>query len=85
VISTATCRGLETELDDRSEDITGSIRLLTVSRIDSGVYDEFLGEFHRAYPRIDLHIEVMRSSDIISSLLQKDRDRWAQPVPYAYR
>jgi DNA-binding transcriptional LysR family regulator len=62
---------LETELDDRSEDITGSIRLLTVSRIDSGVYDEFLGEFHRTYPRIDLHIEVMRSSDIISSLLQK--------------
>lgn len=62
---------LETELDDRSEDITGSIRLLTVSRIDSGVYDEFLSEFHRTYPRIDLHIEVMRSSDIISSLLQK--------------
>lgn len=47
------------------------IHALTVSRIDSGVYDEFLGEFHRTYPRIELHIEVMRSSDIISSLLQK--------------
>ncbi|MFP3747321.1 LysR family transcriptional regulator substrate-binding protein, partial [Achromobacter sp. SIMBA_011] len=33
--------------------------------------DEFLAEFHVAYPRIDLQIEVMRSSDIISSVLQK--------------
>jgi DNA-binding transcriptional LysR family regulator len=62
---------LDTELDDRSEDITGSIRLLTVSRIESGVYDEFLADFHRMHPRIDLHIEILRSSDIISSLLQK--------------
>ncbi|WP_297355820.1 LysR family transcriptional regulator [Paraburkholderia sp.] len=62
---------LETELDDRTADITGAIRLLSVSRIDSPVYDEFLAEFHRTYPRIDLQIEVMRSSDIISSLLQK--------------
>ncbi len=62
---------LETELDERTTDITGSIRLLTVSRIESPVYDEFLAEFHVAYPRIDLQIEVMRSSDIISSVLQK--------------
>ncbi|POR55752.1 LysR family transcriptional regulator [Paraburkholderia eburnea] len=62
---------LETELDERTADITGSIRLLTVSRIESPVYDEFLAEFHVAYPRIDLQIEVMRSTDIISSLLQK--------------
>ncbi|MBN3722930.1 LysR family transcriptional regulator [Burkholderia sp. Ac-20379] len=62
---------LDSELDDRTADITGSIRLLTISRIESPVYDEFLAEFHRTYPRIDLQIEVMRSSDIISSLLQK--------------
>ncbi|VWC97763.1 LysR family transcriptional regulator [Burkholderia lata] len=62
---------LETEIDDSTADLTGSIRLLTVSRIESPVYDEFLAEFHRAYPRIDLQIEVMRSSDILSSLLQK--------------
>ena len=62
---------LETGLDERTADITGSIRLLTVSRIESRVYDEFLAEFHTAYPRVDLQIEVMRSSDIISSLLQK--------------
>ncbi|AQH01651.1 LysR family transcriptional regulator [Burkholderia sp. KK1] len=62
---------LETELDDHTEDINGSIRLLTISRIESPAYDAFLADFHRAYPRIDLQIEVMRSSDIISSLLQK--------------
>ncbi|MCW0014768.1 LysR family transcriptional regulator, partial [Burkholderia pseudomallei] len=62
---------LETELDDRSADLTGSIRLLTVSRIESPVYDECLADFHSAYPRIDVQIEVMRSSDILSSLLQK--------------
>ncbi|MBB3258827.1 DNA-binding transcriptional LysR family regulator [Paraburkholderia bannensis] len=62
---------LETELDERTADISGSIRLLTVSRIESRVYDEFLAEFHVAYPRIELQIEVMRSTDIISSLLQK--------------
>ncbi|WP_153102235.1 LysR family transcriptional regulator [Paraburkholderia hayleyella] len=62
---------LETELDARAQDITGSIRLLSVSRIESPAYDAFLAGFHRAHARIDLHIEVMRSSDIISSLLQK--------------
>ncbi|QCP48668.1 LysR family transcriptional regulator [Trinickia violacea] len=62
---------LETELDDKTEDITGSLRLLSVSRIDSAAYDEFLADFHRAYPRIEMQIEVMRASDIISSLLQK--------------
>jgi len=62
---------LETDLDDRANDVTGVIRLLTVSRIESAVYDEFLADFHQTYPRIDLHIEVMRSSDILSSLLQK--------------
>ncbi|KMY86577.1 Hydrogen peroxide-inducible gene activator [Candidatus Paraburkholderia calva] len=62
---------LETELDDAAGDITGSIRLLMVSRIESPVYDEFLADFHRAYPRIDLQIEVMRSSEIISQLLEK--------------
>jgi DNA-binding transcriptional LysR family regulator len=62
---------LETELDDTTEDITGSLRLLSVSRIDSAAYDEFLADFHRAYPRIELQIEVMRASDIIASLMQE--------------
>jgi DNA-binding transcriptional LysR family regulator len=62
---------LHTELDDNAADISGSIRLLMVSRIESPVYDEFLADFHRSYPRIDMQIEVMRASEIISQLLQK--------------
>lgn len=61
---------LDTELDDRA-DLTGTIRLLTVSRIESGAYDQYLAEFHRQHPRVDLQIDVMRASDVISSLLQK--------------
>jgi len=61
---------LETELAYRGEDITGSVRMLSVSRMDAWVYDEFLAEFHRSYPRVDIQIEVMRSSDIVLSLLQ---------------
>lgn len=47
------------------------MRLLSISRVQSPLYDDFLAEFHQAHPRVELEIEVMRSSDIISSLLQK--------------
>lgn len=43
---------LDTELDDAAADLTGTIRLLSVSRIESGVYDLFLADFHRQYPRV---------------------------------
>ena len=62
---------LEIELGERRDEVAGSVRLLSLSRMQSAVYDESLADFHRTYPRIDLQIEVMRSSDIISSLLQK--------------
>ncbi|MDF0604482.1 LysR family transcriptional regulator [Neisseriaceae bacterium TC5R-5] len=52
-------------------DVSGLLVLLTVSRIESAVYDRCLAEFHRRYPRVELRLEVMRSSDIIHSLLQK--------------
>lgn len=64
---------LDNELDDRGGELIGSVRLLCVSRVESPVYDEFLAEFRRTYPRVDLHVEVMRSADILSSLLQKPR------------
>ena len=53
------------------DDVTGLVVLQTVSRIESAVYDKCLAEFHRRHPRVDLRIEVMRSADIINSLLQK--------------
>ncbi|CAJ5591614.1 LysR family transcriptional regulator [Burkholderia pseudomallei] len=62
---------LDNEFDDRGGELIGSVRLLCVSRVESPVYDEFLAEFRRTYPRVDLHVEVMRSADILSSLLQK--------------
>lgn len=57
------------DIDDR--DISGVARLLVVSGISSTSYDDFLAKFHRASPRIDLQIQVMRSADIVNALLQK--------------
>jgi DNA-binding transcriptional LysR family regulator len=39
---------------DRDHDISGMVRVSTVSGIDFFAYDEFLAGFHRSYPRIDL-------------------------------
>ena len=60
---------LETRMEGKEREITGLIRLLCVSRLDFGLYDEFLAEFHMTYPRIEISIEIQKSSDIISSIL----------------
>ena len=76
---------LETELDDRTDDITGSIRLLSVSRIDSAVYDEFLAEFHRD---VSAHRFAYRGDALVGHHLvaaAKDGDGGARPVPHARR
>ncbi len=58
-------------LDAPAESVTGRIRLLSISRIESRGYDDFLAQFHIEYPQVELEIEVLRSSDVISALLQK--------------
>ncbi|MDR6231418.1 DNA-binding transcriptional LysR family regulator [Pseudomonas sp. SORGH_AS199] len=58
-------------LERSTETVVGKVRMLTISRIQSRCYDDFLADFHRRFPRVELVIDVMRSSDIISSLLQK--------------
>ncbi len=58
-------------VEERNDGVAGKVRLLTISRVQSQLYDDFLAEFHQAHPRVELEVEVMRSSDIISSLLQK--------------
>lgn len=58
-------------VEQRSDAVVGKVRLLTISRVHSALYDEFLGDFHQAHPKVELEIEVLRSADIISSLLQK--------------
>jgi DNA-binding transcriptional LysR family regulator len=47
------------------------VRLLIISRIFSERFDDFLADFHRQYPRVDLEVDVMRSSDIVSALQEK--------------
>jgi DNA-binding transcriptional LysR family regulator len=68
---------LESESDDR--DISGFVRMLVVSGIVSTSYDEFLVNFHRSSPRIDLQIQVMKSADIVSALLQKSATAGISP------
>ncbi|MBH3468887.1 LysR family transcriptional regulator [Pseudomonas putida] len=58
-------------LDRPAETVTGKIRLLSISRIQSRVYDEFLAQFHSDYPKVEVEIDVLRSSDVASGLLQK--------------
>ncbi|WP_211266705.1 LysR family transcriptional regulator [Halotalea alkalilenta] len=61
---------LELAADPRRDDIAGPMRLLVMSRIQSGAYDSFLADFHRRYPLIELHVEVMPSSEILDVLGQ---------------
>ncbi|CAE6792459.1 LysR family transcriptional regulator [Paraburkholderia aspalathi] len=56
---------------DREHDISGMVRVSTVSGIDFPAYDTFLAEFHRTYPRIELESQEMRSADVVNSLQQK--------------
>jgi DNA-binding transcriptional LysR family regulator len=56
---------------DRSHDISGVVRIGTVSGIEFPAYDEFLARFHGAYPRIEFDSQVMRSADVVNSLQQK--------------
>lgn len=53
------------------DEVIGKVRLLMISRIVSSNFDNFLTEFHRQHPRVDLEVDVMRSSDIVSALLEK--------------
>lgn len=62
---------ISTAVEKQNDGVAGKVRLLTISRVQSTLYDEFLADFHEAHPRVELEIEVLRSADIISSLLQK--------------
>jgi DNA-binding transcriptional LysR family regulator len=62
---------LGTVVEDVVEDVVGKVRLLSISLVQSAMYDEFLADFHQQHPRVELEVEVMRSSDIQSSLNQK--------------
>ncbi|WP_337041403.1 LysR family transcriptional regulator, partial [Pseudomonas juntendi] len=54
-----------------TDELVGKVRLLMISRIVSDRFDDFLADFHRQHPRVDLEIDVMRSSDIVAALQEK--------------
>lgn len=58
-------------LDAPVETVAGKIRMLMISRIQSSFYDDFLANFHVDYPRVEFEFDVLRSSDVVSALLQK--------------
>lgn len=62
---------LSATVKNPEDDVVGKVRILSISQVQSALYDDFLVQFHRAHPRVELEIEVMRSSDIQSSLAQK--------------
>lgn len=51
-------------LQKPGDEVLGKVRLLMISRISSDTFDDFLADFHRQHPRVDLDVEVMRSSEI---------------------
>lgn len=55
-------------VEQPTDEVIGKVRLLMISRIFSEHFDDFLADFHHQHPRVELEIDVMRSSDIISAL-----------------
>ncbi|MGE8098167.1 LysR family transcriptional regulator [Pseudomonas fluorescens] len=58
-------------IESPHDDVVGKVRILTISGIQSAHYDKFLADFHESHPNVELEVEVMGSSNIISALLQK--------------
>ncbi len=58
-------------LEQPADEVVGKVRLLMISRIVSERFDNFLADFHRQRPRVELEIDVMRSSDIVAALQEK--------------
>ena len=61
---------LEMPAGDSLDQVVGRVKLLTVSRMHSRRYNEFLADFHRRYPRVELEIEVLRGHDLLLAMRQ---------------
>ncbi|PQZ64420.1 LysR family transcriptional regulator [Achromobacter sp. MYb9] len=62
---------LLTEVSQTEVEAAGRIHLLVASRIHSAVYDDFWADFHRAFPRIEVQMDVMPSSEIVTLMQQR--------------
>ena len=57
-------------LQDKAE-IAGTLRLLVMSKVQSPAYDDFLAQFHRRYPKIEFHMDVLPSAAILDALAKR--------------
>lgn len=62
---------LLTDVSQTEAEAMGRVHLLVASRIHSAVYDDFWAHFHREYPRIDVQLDVLPSSEIVTLMQQR--------------
>ncbi|WP_054460620.1 LysR family transcriptional regulator, partial [Achromobacter sp. 2789STDY5608628] len=62
---------IETAASQERDEVAGTLRLLVMSRIQSAAYDDFLADFHQRHPKIEFHIEVLPSADILDALSKR--------------
>lgn len=56
---------------DVNDEISGHVRLLMASRIETRLLDHVLREFHRGHPQVTFRIDVMSSADVHVALQQR--------------
>lgn len=61
----------EERLNTEKNSLSGTIKLLVLSRIESRRYDQLLHDFHQKYPLVDFQVDVLKSKEIQQLLLQK--------------
>lgn len=59
------------DVSQTEAEATGRIRLLVASRIHSTVYDNFWADFHHRHPRIEVQLDVLPSSEIVTLIQQR--------------
>ena len=62
---------IEQRLKQQHNTLSGTIRLLVLSRVQSARFDRVLHDFHQKYPLVDFQVDVHKSPDIQQLLLQK--------------
>lgn len=62
---------IDAVVDESRDEVSGPLRLMVMSRIQSMAYDDFLTEFHRRHPGIEFQIEVLPSSAILDALTKR--------------
>lgn len=61
----------EERLNTEKNSLSGTIKILVLSRIESTRYDQLLHDFHQKYPLVDFQVDVLKSKEIQQLLLQK--------------